>query len=737
MAGDGFPYHLVQANWSNLLASLLWDPDWLFWKLHDTSISDLIADFSLIPGLDDEEDKEKRGLRMLRDALRLSSHILARDPFELPGQLLGRLGYFVHRSEGVVARLRNALTAKSEGSLVTTVRELREFDRFPWLCPLVPSLLAPGGALIRTLAGHESVVSAIIATRDGAHVVSGSSDTTIKVWDRPTGRELRTLRGHSRHVVALALTPNERWIVSGSTDGTIRVWELSTGDLVRTIEAHRSGVLALALLSDGKSLLSGGSDTAVRLWDLESGRMLYELGSHEERVTALVVSDDGALAVSGSEDSTLRVWSLEGHGLLRTLTGHKGGINAVVLTGDGQTAFSTSAQDHSLRKWDIESGEPISMTKIEWPRSLVLTDDERHVMVGLEAKTIEVREVTTSNVVKTLRGHFWGVWAIATIPNSHIAVSGSWDRNVNVWDLHADGFEVPSPCHAGQINQIHVDARGRLAIVASADGALSAWDLRKLSKVREFRNHHNPVGAVTTTPDGKTVISASNDIRIWNTHTGAETGRLNGHTSQVMLLTMTPDGQRLVSASGDVINVWDWKTGQTLTTIQFQLAERLARLAVSPDGRFAVGCTWQAFRFIVWDLATGEEILSFGEGYAFPVALAISPDGSKIISDSPDGYVRIYELKSGEELACLTEASFQANAFAFIDEKQLLVSATRAQTIIVGDLGADESIAVFTGTAEMTACAVASQEHLIVAGEKSGRLHFLRIVEGSFETGTK
>ena len=43
-------------------------------------------------------------------------------------------------------------------------------------------------------------------TPDGKHVVTGSFDNTIKVWNLDTGKEERTLEGHSNSVNSVAVT---------------------------------------------------------------------------------------------------------------------------------------------------------------------------------------------------------------------------------------------------------------------------------------------------------------------------------------------------------------------------------------------------------------------------------------------------------------------------------------------------------------------------------------------------
>ena len=91
-------------------------------------------------------------------------------------------------------------------------------------------------AEIHTLHGHESAVTSVAYSPDGRHIVSGSFDETIRVWNATTGHCVAgPFKGHTAWVSSVAYSPDGTYIVSGSYDSSIKVWRaqdlVSFGDL--------------------------------------------------------------------------------------------------------------------------------------------------------------------------------------------------------------------------------------------------------------------------------------------------------------------------------------------------------------------------------------------------------------------------------------------------------------------------------------------------------------------------
>ncbi|MBN3873921.1 MAG: hypothetical protein HWQ23_27725, partial [Nostoc sp. JL33] len=229
-----FPEQQLKAGNSEKYYQTLTDFDFISLKLQypQFGVEALIRDYSLICNPEvwenlEEENKldpeQLKILKLIQDALQLSAHVLNKDLTQLVGQLWGRLQSFPQPE--IEKILSDAAQSKSE---------------IPRFRPITASLTTPGGNLLRTLTGHNSLVNAVAIAPDGKTAVSGSLDKTLKVWDLQTGKEISTLTGHNRSVNAVAIAPDGKTAVSGSLDKTLKVWDLQTGKEISTLTGHNS-----------------------------------------------------------------------------------------------------------------------------------------------------------------------------------------------------------------------------------------------------------------------------------------------------------------------------------------------------------------------------------------------------------------------------------------------------------------------------------------------------------------
>jgi hypothetical protein len=98
------------------------------------------------------------------------------------------------------------------------------------------------GTELTRLTGHADRVNSVAFSSDGTRIVSGSPDTSVRVWDASTGAELTRLNSHTGRVNSVAFSSDGTRIVSGSSDKSVRVWDASMGTELGKLNGHAFSV---------------------------------------------------------------------------------------------------------------------------------------------------------------------------------------------------------------------------------------------------------------------------------------------------------------------------------------------------------------------------------------------------------------------------------------------------------------------------------------------------------------
>src|SRR5258708_1994864 len=119
--------------------------------------------------------------------------------------------------------------------------------------------------------------------------------------------------GHHSHVYhypddvrSVAMSPDGQTLVSGGSDTTIKVWNVQTGQLLHTLSEHTGVVLSVAISPDGQALVSGSNDKTIKIWNVRTGQLLRTLSGHLKEVHSVAISPSGLVA-SGDKDGTIYI----------------------------------------------------------------------------------------------------------------------------------------------------------------------------------------------------------------------------------------------------------------------------------------------------------------------------------------------------------------------------------------------------------------------------------------------
>jgi WD40 repeat protein len=127
---------------------------------------------------------------------------------------------------------------------------------------------------------------------------------------------------------------------------------------------------------------------------------------------------------------------------------------------------------------------------------------------------------------------------------------------------------------------------------------------------------------------------------------------LKGHTNLIQGVDITFDGKRAISCSKDkTCKVWDLKTGQSIITLNGH-SEDVKAVAITPDGKWAISGSSDK-TCILWNANTGQMIISLERYFLEPIErIAITPNGKIAISSSKNTCI-IFDLNAMSEINSL------------------------------------------------------------------------------------
>jgi WD40 repeat protein len=297
--------------------------------------------------------------------------------------------------------------------------------------------------------------------------------------------------------------------------------------------------------------------------------------------------------------------------------------------------------------------------------------------------------------VKTLKGHTARVNSVAIHPDNKTLVSGSNDRQVNLWNLQTGKCLYIFSGQREAVLSVAISPDGKQVISGTIDRKISSWELETKKYHRTFSyltspySHNGFVNALVYSPNGHIIASASGDktIRIWQSSTGTIKRTLNGHTDAVLAIAINPDSTILVSGSADqTIRIWNLQTGENRYIINQHLAA-VNTLAITPDNQtFISGSTDSTIK--LWHLHTGELYRTVKIHSTAISAIAIHPDGKIVASSSQEGIIKLWNLQTGALLA--TISGFSPLVFSL--DGTMLISGDQGGTIKIWQLDSGDNL---------------------------------------------
>jgi WD40 repeat protein len=218
---------------------------------------------------------------------------------------------------------------------------------------------------------------------------------------------------------------------------------------------------------------------------------------------------------------------------------------------------------------------------------------------------------------------------------------------------------VPQILHSDTVRPVAFSPDGKRILSGSNDKTIKLWDIATGHLIRTFETHAcGGVSSAEFSPDGTRVLSGGygsftesgtsacpgsrdENVKLWDAATGQLLRSFDNDSGWVYSAAFSPNGAYVLSYS-ESLKLWDTNTGQLLRTFSGR-----SPIAFSRDGaRLLSGGADNAIR--LWEVATGELLRTY-KGASGTRSVAFSADGTQVLSIGK-ATVTIWDAASGVRL---------------------------------------------------------------------------------------
>jgi WD40 repeat protein/serine/threonine protein kinase len=625
-----------------------------------------------------------------------------------PRSALYQWSKFAQRNKGLVAALLAlafALTLGAVAAAVFAVRAKRERDTA--LRQAYYASVAAAGAALRdddvpAAARHLEHAPQALRGWEWDHLRSRLDDSAAVIRAPPYGGQ-----------ISVAASDQGIRLVTAATE--LKVFDVDGKEFFH-IPRNGPGILHVECTRRGTRVFRSDDAGALVVLD-ETGQVRLHLDAPAgKRASVVAVSpDQSQFALNWGQDDppySFALYDLPTGRQQAICVGHTGYAFGLAYSPDGRKVAS-AAEDHTARVWDAATGKPLAVLTGHADKLLGIAFSPSGDKVVTASADGTVRQWDASTGKPTgipYRGHHHEVHTAIYSPDGHWIASGDQGGAIRIWDADNQNDVALLHGHTGVVLQLAFGPDGRQLVSVSDDRTARLWAVGFSPTV--LRGHTNYVYPVSYSPDGRWIATGSWDgtIRIWDAESGEASATLH-QGGNVRALAFSRDASWLV-AGGDDLQTWDVLTGQIRQKLEAPGKVVLA-VAVSPDDqRIAAVDRYGVLNFT--NAITGQQI-SLTEtdpdhSWAEKRPLAFSDDGrwfATASSNLKSNHIDLYDAKAPPgPCPRLVGHTDMIQSLAFSPDGRRLVSAGKDRSVRIWDTATAAQLMVLGGHTDEVFAAV-------------------------------
>lgn len=206
------------------------------------------------------------------------------------------------------------------------------------LLPLDPSLQP------QRLTGHTGSVTSVGAIYESSTIVSGSEDSTVRIWRESESTILRPNDG-AINSISLAQAKPDVFIVG--ENGIPSIYDINEGELVIKLPQHTGSVSSGAIDAEGCIVVTGSDDGVCRFFDTRSGKITRQFKT-DGAITSVAISEIASYAAAGCADGVISIYDYKANDFIAEEHIHSMGVTSVAFSPTMNLLVSGS-HDHEIQ----------------------------------------------------------------------------------------------------------------------------------------------------------------------------------------------------------------------------------------------------------------------------------------------------------------------------------------------------------------------------------------------------
>lgn len=520
------------------------------------------------------------------------------------------------------------------------------------------SVLSPNAKKVFVLDG---TTIKIVDTSEGHELVrrkDGERGSPLCFWD-PKGNNIAIVSNSSIEVLDV-ITLKPYLYVRKAGCGVISSACFSKGgrEILYAIDSIVYRLDLKTLVTD--TILCGHSDVINKICNCAAEREGRGLGPRKDG--ASIATD--SLIITASADKTVRIWNAETGELKKTLLGHSEGVNH--LSYSFPAGKIVSADSREIIVWDIESGDSCFSILSEDSITSLSLSGVRYIMTT-SGGVLKAYRITDGKKVLTKSDYYY-VNSQGAHDDNYLYDGFDSDEG-RIWGVFMGTSYYDDPYARGGHNAFVTDVAfspdGRIIVSASNDSTIAIRNSRGTVK-RVLKGHMGSVTSVDFHPEGKFLASSSRDstVKIWKVEDGSVIktfGNLDGPVNDV---SFSSDGKLLLLVFGEYVHIYD-NVGGDWNLNNFLQVKGVEGAKFSFDGKYIALRTSMVMK--IWGVQQNQYVYSYNslifdlDWHPYKHELAIQIPDSILLLDMKSNIVKERWKAPGLNVAYSTNGEWIAN----------------------------------------------------------------------------